>query len=394
MARPLREEDRIIRYRSGQEWKDTYIPYVVEGKEYIYKLLKFEEQENGSTTIENLGYANVKYREDFGSILDNARLVTDTQAEEYDYRHGYFRMLKRREKANPTYGIYYQTIRNNDKNESEVIEGGEDNYVFEKYEKVFTKNEANAKYKSELEESKEENENNLRKAVSNYVMNSNNWYTRQKMLRKMHLWPTLEREIIVFRGQKNPMVQEIFAKPYSFFSTSLDSYTAQLTFTSEKDKCCLFVIHAQPGLKYYLATKDDRSLHQLIEPYNKLRAGEVANNNNNTKNNEGRFEDEVILEGNGTFFQDKEKTKPGFHEMTVDELNALKIDIGERPMTHTKNGKTVRQRTGVFEAYYFPAEKIEQNYFIPNNNATPLPSRGGKRETTRKQKRKSRKVRK
>lgn len=395
MARPLREVDRIIRHRSGPEWKDTYIPYVVEGKEYIYKLEKFEEQENGSTTIEILGYANVKYREDFGQILNNARFLTDSQAEEYDYRHGYFRMPKRREKANPTYGIHYQTIRNNEKNEPEVIEAGEDYYIFEKYEKVLTKNEANAKYISNLEASKVENTENLKKTISNYVMNSDNWYTRQRLLKLSHLWPTLEREIIVFRGQKNPMVQEIFTKPYSLFSTTMDHSTAVDTFTSPRYKCCLFVIHAQPGLKYLLRPGDNRSLNELIKPYNNARAQtNDTKNNENDMNNEGRFEDEVILEGNGQFFQDKEKTVPGFREMTVDELNALKIDIGERPMTHTKNGKSVKQTTGVFEAYYFPPERIEQNYFIPNNNATPLPSRGGKHKKTRKQKRKSRKVRK
>ena len=74
-------------------------------------------------------------------------------------------------------------------------------------------------------------------------------------------------------------------------------------------------------------------------------------------NNGSLFEAEILVEGNGKFYQNKEKTVPGFREIPIEELNAREINrglFGEK--THTKAGKILEQKSGIFEAYYFPPE--------------------------------------
>lgn len=178
------------------------------------------------------------------------------------------------------------------------------------------------------------------------------------------LWPTLDQEITVFRGQTNPFSREILTRPDSFFSTSTSKgVSVAKPFFSFEDKCCLFILHVQPGVKYYKVTKTTTGL----------------------------MESEYLIEGNGRFYQDREQTTPGFRELTMEEVsefvfkgenyhpglfennnnntrnrneihrNILKnFERSFGPKTHTKNGKTLEQKSGIFEAYYFPpADKIQ-----------------------------------
>lgn len=179
----------------------------------------------------------------------------------------------------------------------------------------------------------------LRNQVSQYVMNSDDMGLRSIIASKINsMWPTLDKEITVYRGQKDPMRQRINTEPETFFSTSLEKTVASITFTSRNDKCCLFILHLQPGVKYYPVQAD---LDEMIEHVN----------------NGSLFEAEILVEGNGNFYQNKEKTVPGFHEIPIEELNARGINrglFGEK--IHTKAGKTLEQKSGIFEAYYFPPE--------------------------------------
>ena len=175
-------------------------------------------------------------------------------------------------------------------------------------------------------------------------------------------WPTLHREIIVFRGQTDPMVQEINSRRQPFFSTSLHELVSTSSeFMSHKDNCCLFVLHIQPGVKYFSYVGD---IDKAIAIYNEKRAKPTGNffwGNSSA-------ESEVLIAGGGTFFQDKEKKKPGFREMSFEEMTKLgvtnvpmplKVKTLFGPRVHTKGSKKVEQKTGVFEAYYFPPEKTK-----------------------------------
>ena len=181
----------------------------------------------------------------------------------------------------------------------------------------------------------------LNQQVSQYVMNSNNMGLRSIIASKIDTyWPTLEKEVLVYRGQKDPFRQEITTEPETFFSTSLNSQVASLTFTSKKDKCCLFILHIQPGVKYYSLVGD---INTAIQNLNEDRGS--------------HFESEILIEGNGKFYQDREKTKPGFREIPMEELQARNINASlYGAKTHSKNGRTVEQQSGIFEAYYFPPE--------------------------------------
>lgn len=220
----------------------------------------------------------------------------------------------------------------------------------------------------------------LRDQVGSYVMNSNDMTVRSIIASKINsMWPTLDRELTVYRGQKDAFTQEIRTVPETFFSTSLEKSTASLTFTSKKDKCCLFIIHLQPGVKYYSVPGDN--LNEVLEHVN----------------NGSLFEAEILVEGNGKFYQDKEKTRPGFKELTIEELNARNVDRSLfGPKTHTKNGKTLEQKSGIFEAYYFAPETRENEG--TNAEGESLVFEGGSRKKykkTRKTKtKKSKKTRK
>ena len=202
-------------------------------------------------------------------------------------------------------------------------------------------------YPKHVNETPQSNENfakkKLRQQVSNYVINSNDISTRSIIASKINkMWPTLDRELTVYRGQKDAFTQEIRTAPETFFSTSLEKSTASLTFTSRNDKCCLFILHLQPGVKYYSVPGDN--LNEVLEHVN----------------NGSLFEAEILVEGNGKFYQDKAKTTPGFKELTIEELNARNVDRSLfGPKTHTKNGKTLEQKSGIFEAYYFAPETRE-----------------------------------
>lgn len=199
----------------------------------------------------------------------------------------------------------------------------------------------------------------LENNVNDYVRHGTNRRAISAIVEVIdELWPTLDQEITVFRGQNNPFTQEILTRPNSFFSTSdMMGVSVAEPFFSFKNKCCLFILHVQPGVKYYRVAKTTTGL----------------------------MEREYLIEGNGRFYQDREQTKPGFRELTMEEVSEF-IFKGENyhprlfennnndqreanemhrnrlknyersfgPMTHTKNGKTVEQMSGVFEAYYFP----------------------------------------
>jgi hypothetical protein len=211
--------------------------------------------------------------------------------------------------------------------------------------------------------------------IRQYIKNSTNEDIKRRIINKIdRTWPTLEKEVLLFRGQQNPFAQEIKTQKHTFFSTSLDEHIASHKFTSLENKCCLFVIHAQPGLKYYSTVPD---MYEVADKYKRGRQGEEIE-----ESPEGSFEDEVLLEGNGQFFQDKEKTTPGFRELSFEEVDALGLTEIDKTSFGPKNhGSGIKQTTGIFEAYYFPP-------------AVEGGRRKRKTRKARKQKRKSRKQKK
>lgn len=175
----------------------------------------------------------------------------------------------------------------------------------------------------------EKEQDELNDAVKRYVEHGNDRVARNTITDYIDkLWPTLDNEITVYRGQLN--AQEIKtspAPPRYFFSTSeMDSVSTGLKFFSHTDKCCLFILHIQPGVKYFTVTSD-------------LAGGEV--------------EKEILIEGNGTFYQDKEKTTSGFRQLTLQEVKQKK-DILDTYNQFFRTEKDTTKKVGVFEAYYFP----------------------------------------
>jgi hypothetical protein len=372
---PLAKNDKIISIRSNDYSGDTdkIVPYRVNGKEYTVKILRAPSENtvdrihvnkpnNANPNI--LGYANQKLEFFFPTTLE---LIPEEKLGQFDFHNGYF-------ESEWYEGEYEIRMQRYYKPENKIYEIGH-KYSFKPYETPLTNENVRRRNQAALnkkEAEKREALENLKDLVTKYQSNSNNPSILLGIRNQIFAWPTLEREITVFRGQRDPMVQLIRTAPHRFFSTSLDWVTSDQQFASYNDKCCLFVIHAQPGVKYYSIVGD---INEAIRNYNAVRAGNESASNRLSERE--AFEEEVLLEGNGVFYKDKAKTARGFRELSVEELDRLKIGIGERPMTHTENGKTVTQTTGVFEAYYFPPE---------GNN-----KQGGKRRKSRKQVQKKKK---
>ncbi len=378
---PQTENDVIvpIKYSNNNNDDDKWktIPYRVNGEHYTVKIRRSTPQKthgwihvnkpnNANPNI--LGYANLKSKSLFPEKLE---LITQDSISQFDYHNGYFEQNRDGE---------YQICIQLDYESGTKIREICNSFDFKSYRATLT-NEDILRQKEEEKEQKRIYiaKRNLEKLVSNYQSNSDDPRLLASIGERIFAWPELHREITVFRGQRDPMVQLIRTAPGRFFSTSLDWFISNQQFTSGNDNCCLFVIHAQPGVKYYSIVGD---IDEAIRNYNAVRAGnETARNR--LYEREG-FEEEVLLEGNGVFYKDKAKTARGFRELSVEELDRLKIDLGERPMTHTRNGKTVTQKTGVFEAYYFPpeAKKTAPGSFTFGGIAA---KQGGKRRKSRKQ---------
>ncbi len=367
MLRNFKEsEDKIILvklYNNSNSFA-RFIPYIVNGNEYLFKLVKKSETGN-----DILGYANPK--EPFSFIHDKLELTSGDGVDNYLFRKGYFQPVIRRRKGE--YEVFRQITSDNNKVYEDFIKA----YDFIPYnipltnENILEKNIRERKEKEEkLRKRREENERLLETSVAQYVMNSDDSRIRSRISSLMHLWPKLERELVVYRGQKDPMIQYIRTKPNTFFSTSLDWNTAYSTFTSENVNCCLFVLHIKPGVRYYNVSKTSNNIIELFER-SRLGNEKAINKLEDTS----RFEDEILVEGNGRFFLDPEGTIPGFREMSSKDLETIGIGISEKPITHKRNGKEVSQTTGVFEAYYFPPQ-----------------TEGGKRKKTRKFKSSKRKA--
>lgn len=161
---------------------------------------------------------------------------------------------------------------------------------------------------------------NIDEYIDTYVEHGKNIEARQKITESIPKWPTLKNEMILYRGQKQR--REITTQKDYFFSTSsVISVATGSDFFDKNVMCCLFVLHVQPGVKYYeIPNKPTRD-----------------------------FEYEVLLEGNGIFYTDKQQTSRGFRQLTFEEaINRKIIGIDE----YTPEDRT--QNVGVFEAYYFP----------------------------------------
>ena len=328
--------NNIVNYRYNKnEYSDSIVPYKINGKYYPVKLLK--KTEDGS--LELLGYTNIR---GYNIYNDTLYLVPDEgELEEYDYKHGYFKDEYRQS----DYVIQIQTDIGN-----KVRELSYDEFHFHPYPAVKSEAEFLENERARMEELKpSEYEKRLYNGhVADYMRNSNDSVAKSYIIDGMKkFWLPLESEVLLFRGQQNPLFQEIKTQKRTFFSTSLDEHIASHKFTSLENKCCLFVIHAQPGVKYYSTVPD---MYEVADKYKRGRQGEEIE-----ESPEGSFEDEVLLEGNGQFFQDKEKTTPGFRELSFEEVDALGLTEIDKTAFGPKNqGSGVKQTTGIFEAYYFP----------------------------------------
>lgn len=156
--------------------------------------------------------------------------------------------------------------------------------------------------------------------IDTYVKHGNDKEVRQKITETIPYWQTLDHEKVVYRGQKRS--EEIRTQPQYFFSTSsVISVARRSDFFDENVMCCLFILHVQPGVKYY----------------------EIPNKSTRD------FEYEVLLEGNGVFYTEKDQRSRGFHQLTFEEaINRNIIGIDE----YTPEDRT--KKVGIFEAWYFP----------------------------------------
>jgi hypothetical protein len=206
----------------------------------------------------------------------------------------------------------------------------------------------------------------LQKAVKTYIAHGNDKNARTIIADSIDtVWPTLDKEIVVYRGQLNTNeIKTVPAPPRYFFSTSSSpEVSTRESFFSHEEKCCLFIIHVQPGVKYY-----------------------------NIGNDATMLEAEILIEGNGTFYQDKQRSSTGFRRLTLGDLinrigdvraddlegeqkalvnvyiqhfypNRFNIPAGEDEIEEyqeildslkTLDNSELQRTIGVFEAYYFP----------------------------------------
>lgn len=155
--------------------------------------------------------------------------------------------------------------------------------------------------------------------------------------------PPLTEEMIVWRGHSehdDGVARTIY--PDTWFSTSLYENIATELFTEKWTyKCCLFKIHLQPGIRQF-NLYDIYKRYGVVNPlfeqdYLKgtiMKDVKYIKRNGNSMRNAMQFKrytdystyGEVIVEGGGVFYKDKERTEPGFVEI----------------------------KPGVFETYYFP----------------------------------------
>ena len=211
-------------------------------------------------------------------------------------------------------------------------------------------------------------ERNLKEAVKTYVRHGNDQKAKNIIADSIDtVWPTVDKERIVYRGQLNAQeIKTAPAPPRYFFSTSSDpSVSTKESFFSQEEKCCLFILHIQPSVKYFEVTYD-------LAPPN-------------------FFESEVLIEGNGTFYQDNGKRSIGFRQLTlgdlVNKIKNAKVDteinlinvyiehfhpkrLNQHTLTDediaegehqifldslkTLEASELQTKIGVFETYYFP----------------------------------------
>lgn len=264
--------------------------------------------------------------------------------------------------SNPT-GNITVTYSDRTKEKFSFLNTVYDTETFDLRETPMTLDEIDAKInkiitasKRAMEVTEEDEKDKLHDAISRYVYASNDRTARIEIINSIDtLWPTLDKELVVYRGQTGPKgeitenTQKITTAPSSFFSTSseIDVSTVE-SFFSHKHKCCVFILHIQPGVKYF-------------------EVGDLS----------PREEYEFLIEGGGAFYIDKERTSSGFRQLTLGEL-VRNIEIphnlhlyqfffrpGRKPneelskeelvaSTKTIDESELQKKIGVFEAYYFP----------------------------------------
>jgi hypothetical protein len=101
--------------------------------------------------------------------------------------------------------------------------------------------------------------------------------------------PPLTEEQIVYRGHQSHSRTIV---PSSWFSTSSDLEKVHSQHISENADCCLFKIHVLPGIRCF-------SIYDFMK----------ASGKNATGYDE---ESEIIVNGGGVFYANKELTTPGF----------------------------------------------------------------------------------
>jgi hypothetical protein len=151
-----------------------------------------------------------------------------------------------------------------------------------------------------------------KKHLEEYVLRNENL---KEFSKTSDSWPLLKDEIIVYRGHNHS--ENI--RNSSFYSTSKDIDLVYNNFTGES--CCIFKIHVMPGIKFIDVNKIMGSHHRYAE------------------------DKEIILDGTGDFYKDKQREIKGFTEI--------------KPYKGKK----------VFETYYFlKKKKVSRNNLIARLN--------------------------
>jgi hypothetical protein len=129
-------------------------------------------------------------------------------------------------------------------------------------------------------------------STRNSLLNGNSKTIEARIQNILDTTPPLEQEILVYRGQQEESRRII---PYSWFSTSSDLEKVRKQHISNNAECCLFKIHLLPGVKCF-------QVDQILEKYGK-------------KSTE-YDESEIIVNGGGVFYANKDLSVLGFSAPT------------------------------------------------------------------------------
>lgn len=169
------------------------------------------------------------------------------------------------------------------------------------------------------------------------IPSGNNMTIKERITNLLARQNPINESVIVYRGQSNYKIHP----DQGWFSTSLRKDVA-ISYASKH----VFKIHIQPGVrildmyKYY----NEYGIFDPVKEFNELQKN-YFKDNYFTNNDYTKFQ-EILVEGNGTFWQDSEKTVEGFK--LVGKVKPVSTMLEEI------NVNDPELMLDIYETYYFP----------------------------------------